>query len=391
MPQENKKKQKSGKFLFLAHWVENWNWLLWIVKDLHNNPHHAWRWAWLWPVCAIASVIYALGNRAYNVVDRFKFNGGQKGETWLIRNFGWHFMVAGLRKRIYKRILATVREAQRQGFDVIGLGALIKAEWLTAGGKRIVDDLGDDLHTPIVHGDTMTASAVILRVLSLVSLHEIRDRPIFIIGATSKIGRAVALMLAIRGIKVKMFTTSKERYDAIHKEAIKYNCAANLCQATLLSEGKDCPVWITGKAKFTGKRLLKHIPFKAIVVNFSVPDPLSRSVLRTRPDVLHVDGGLIGYDPQRTTLRFTMRLKNGLTYACHAGTIVHAHEKWTHHEVGQVDLKALVLTWRAACDLGFCMPKMTSHLRPIRQKNESLSPSAPDAFSGVVLELEVAA
>jgi hypothetical protein len=51
-----------------------------------------------------------------------------------------------------------------------------------------------------------------------------------------------------------------------------------------------------------------------------------------------------------------MRLRPGITYACHSGTMVHAHKGWTHHEVGPVDIVKLTEVWEAATELGFFLP-----------------------------------
>jgi len=50
--------EMKKRFVFVAHWVETWNWLLWWSKDLHQNPQHAWRWMALWPVFFVVSLIY---------------------------------------------------------------------------------------------------------------------------------------------------------------------------------------------------------------------------------------------------------------------------------------------------------------------------------------------
>src|SRR5262245_10243255 len=334
MKQQTSPSRRS--FLFLAHWVETWNWLLWWSTDLHQHPQHAWRWQWLWPVFAAVSVLYLTGRKACDVVDRFRF-AGLSGETWLIRNFGWHFLLGRRwQERIRQRILTAVLEAQDRGIGVIGLGALTKAEGLTAGGKWIVDTLGERLHVPIVHGDTLTAAAVLHRALELRQQFALQDQPVFVTGATSKIGHAVVLALAARNIPVVMYTESSGRFEEIRAAARNHGYL--LSQATSLQDGAQCGLCITGKAAPAAGTLLRHLPHQAVVLNCAVPDPLRPRILRRRPDVYHIDGGLLGYDQNRTTLSFTMRLRPGLTYACHAGTIVHATMGWTFHEVGPVDV-----------------------------------------------------
>jgi predicted amino acid dehydrogenase len=332
--------------------VEAWNWLLWWKKELHREPHRYREYTLLAPLYQSASGYYLLGKKDYDVVDRFHFNGVLNGQTMLIRNFAWHFALKGQRQKIRERILKTVIEAQKEA-DVIGLGALTKAEWLTQGGQWIVDELGDSLRVPVVHGDTLTAAVVCRQLESIMRARKV-DGPIFITGATSKIGRAVVLWLAGRGMDVQMFTESEKRFEEMKSEAGPDG--ARIRRAKTLEEGSRCSVWITGKASPGGERLLKALPKEAVVVNFSVPNPTAETAFMRRPDVSAMEGGLLAYDPARTDLAFTMRLVPGLTYACHAGTMVHAYNGWKHHEVGAVDLSMLTEVWQAAQELGFYLP-----------------------------------
>lgn len=352
----------SAKIVFLAHWVENWNWLLNWIADLHKNPQHARRWWMFAPLYYLASIAYLVGSAAYDVVDRFKLHDA-KGETWLIRNFAWHFLKASWRKRIRRRILDAVLDAQREGATVIGFGALTKAEWLTAGGKYVVDKLGDSLKIPVVHGDTLTAAVVIKQAEALIERFDLKGTQVFVTGATSKIGRAVVLSLAEKGFTVLMFSESKVRVEEIRAEA--GDAAHRIHHATRYSDGKDAKVWITGKAENgAGKKILNALPSGAVVLNFSVPDPLTPSLLQRRPDIRHFDGGLMCYNADHITIRFTMRLKPGVTYACHAGTMVHGLEGWKHHEVGPVDMTEIWHVWHCAVRHGFSLPAWTNHFVP---------------------------
>lgn len=344
---------EKRRFVFLAHWVETWNWMLWWNKDLHQHPQHAWRWMALWPIFYLVSIAYLLGKKSHDIVDRFQFNGHLEGRIALIRNFGWHFFLSGQRNKIRERILQAVLKEQETA-DVIGLGALVKAEWLTAGGKGVVDQLGDKLKVPIVHGDTLTAATVIKRIL------QFNPVSVFLTGGTSKIGRAVALELASRGVTVKLLTESKKRFTEIKNEAGGFG---SFIYQVSSADGADCLLWVTGKAEPAGKKLLAHIPKGATVINFSVPNPVNERMSKTRPDLRFVEGGLLAFDPKRSTQFFNMRLWPGETYACHAGTMVHAHMGWTHHEVGPVDMANLWSVWEAAELLGFFLSPL-----PLRQK-----------------------
>ncbi|HQL57895.1 MAG TPA: hypothetical protein PLN07_09875 [Myxococcota bacterium] len=365
----NTKTAKRRKYAFVAHWVETWNIWLRISNDLQLHPEHAWRWAILWPVAFVISVILMAGRKACDVVDRFFVNDNLAGEIVVVRFYGYQFMFRQLKlhNRIRRMILQTVIDTQDSGVEVIGLGALCKDEGLTKGGEWIVNQLGDQLRVPLVHGDTLTAAAVIQRGRQLIEHYGLEGKPVMLTGSTSKIGRAIALEFARRGIKVFMYTASPERFRSIQTEA--GDNGHLLVHVDRLELGVEAGLWITGKAnKGTGELLLKVLPRDAVVLNFAVPDPLSPKLLRTRPDVHHFDGGLIGFDPKKSTLQFNMRLKPGITYACHAGTMVHAAEAWTHNEVGPVQVDQLEPVWNAALKNGLDLPILTSFLKPVEFK-----------------------
>ena len=349
--------RKAGKFVFIVHWVEPWNWLLWFFKHLHDDPYLAIYWIWAWPFCMLMSFLYRVGKKAYDVVDHFTF-ANMEGETVIVRNFAHHFVHKS--EKIVSRILESALDAQERGATVIGLGALIKGEPVTEGGALIVRELGDKLKIPVVHGDTMTTAVVLQQCLQII--HEIKpEKPVFLIGDTSKIGRALALALVKRGVRVRMLTGARQRFDAIRAEA---GSDGHLMEyARHVRDGADCPFWVTGKARPSGEEICTFIPTDGIVVNFSVPDPLTESLLSKRRDVYHFDGGLMAYDPTSTSMAFRMRLVPGLTYACHAGTITHAFMGWKHHEVGPVEVDLLDEVLEAGKQAGFTLPSWTSFLR----------------------------
>lgn len=352
---------RKSSFAFIAHYVEDWNWLLKLslFSRLHTHPAEHFYWSWLWPVYTVAALLDMFGKKSFDVVDDFNFGDKLRGRTVLLRNFAWQFFFPQYRDRIRERILKTVLATQNY-VEVIGLGALIKDESLTRGGEWIVEKLGDQLKVPIVHGDTLTAATVFEQVMALRQKRGLEaGDPVMVTGSTSKIGRAIVLLLAKKGIKVKMFTLSRERFNTIKEEA--GTDGTNLEWATSLSEGKNCPIWVTGKSIPRGKNLLDFVPYEADVLNFAVPNPVSQNWKGTRPDLVFHEGGLLSYRPDSTNLHFTMRLRPGLTYACHAGTMVHAAMGWTHHEVGQVDISQIEETWKAALNLGFFLPPLGEH------------------------------
>jgi len=288
-----------------------------------------------------------------------------RGTTAILSNIGLDYFIPWKAQLINRRINSAILYAQQHNTRVAGLGALNKAEWLNHGGVDLVKMLGDRLEkTAVVHGDTLTAACCIQFVMQL-RTRNFWQKSVFMIGATSKIGRAIALALAKRQIRVLMFTTSAERYREIRDEAGDFG--QYLVQASQLSEGAESDLWITGKFEPKGMTLLRAIPRGATVVNFAVPDPLTEEQIRSRPDLLHLDGGFLAYDPANVNNKFTILLPPGIIYACMAGTVVHAAIGLKEHEVGAVEMDAVDSIWESALECGFRLPNPpTSFQKPIK-------------------------
>jgi predicted amino acid dehydrogenase len=337
-------------FAFIAHYVEPWNWLLnfRVFSFLHRRPDLRVFLFPLSPLCWIMSVYYLFRRQPFQVVDSYQVQDGLWGYTILVNHFAWHFLFPSQHKKIRERILAATRYAQDElGVHVVGLGALTKAETVTQGGVWLTNQVGVDI--PIVHGDTCTAWFVIKR-LEQVAPEPRQRTPIVMIGPTSKIGRAVMLYLASRGFVFKAYTQSKERFLEIQEE-LPEHLRRNLIQITDLSQARDCRIWVTGKSKPDSTKLLRFIPDGSHVINFAVPDPLSDWDLHRRRDLTHIEGGLV-QTPAECGMRFTMRLTHRVTYACTAGTMIHAWSCWTSDEVGEVHMDQLTLTHGACTALG---------------------------------------
>lgn len=162
-------------------------------------PQQAWLYA-LWPaVLPLALGVAALG-RVF-CADAHAL-GPLRLETWVTPAFGLQFMLKSQRGRLNGHIGGAVAAADAAGVRVIGLGALNKAEALNGGGALFVAQQ-PGLRVRVVHGNTLTAAAVLRTIPP-------GTREVFLTGATSKLGRAIALYLSARGVLVHMYTCCAE-------------------------------------------------------------------------------------------------------------------------------------------------------------------------------------
>jgi sterol desaturase/sphingolipid hydroxylase (fatty acid hydroxylase superfamily)/predicted amino acid dehydrogenase len=344
----------------------------------HKYQHQTWMYL-LYPFLFLISTYLSYFKKGYHNEEEFEFKisrpseGNEEnysgkssvtGSTWVIRNLGAHYLFKTYKKTITSRIESAVIEAQKLGVKVVGLGNFNKAEWINHGGLDIVSKLKDRLNgTYIAHGDTLSAASVYQYSLWLREQNYWR-KSIFITGATSKIGRAICLKFAQSDIPIYMYSQCRARFEEIANEApIEKRHLFIYCDD--LSQGKDCDLWLTGKMIPQGKVLLDAIPRNATIVNFSVPDPLTPLLLSTRPDLLHLDSGLLAYDSKVMKPGFTWLLPSGTIYACLAGCIVHSLLGIEAHEVGPVVVEDMDKYWNSAMGFGFSIPPHSSFYSPV--------------------------
>ena len=260
--------------------------------------------------------------------------------TWVTPAWGFQFFIKSEFNHINRQIERAILEADATGTKVIGLGALNKNEALNGGGQLFVDK-HPNLRVRVVHGNTLTAAAILKKIPADV-------KEIFLTGSTSKLGRAIALYLSARGVRVVMYTTAKDRFEKIRAEA-KEEHRELLVQATTLEEGSGIKDWVVGK--FCSARDQVKAPKHATFHQFVVP-PLEES----RRDCAYTDLPAFKLPKEAKDFRSCeMTMERGHVHACHAGALVHALEGWTYNEVGAIDHTKIDATWDAAMKHGFAL------------------------------------
>ncbi|KAI3763250.1 hypothetical protein L1987_53704 [Smallanthus sonchifolius] len=333
------KKAKVPEFVFLAHGVD-------IMSSMHvpfvfrsssSLPFTTKLFLFpMWPFALLVVLIMWAKSKPFLLT--FCHLRGKLFQSWIVPRFGFMYFLPFAQDGINDQIEEAMLMADRIGVKVLSLAALNKNEALNGGGKLFVTK-HPDLKVRVVHGNTLTAAVI---------LNEIPQdvKEVFLTGATSKLGRAIALYLARRGVRVLMLTQSIERFKSIQKEASPENQNL-LVQVTKFQAAKHCKTWVLGK--WTTPREQKWAPpgthFHQFVVppvfEFRTDCTYSKLAAMKLPD--DVEGlGVCEYTMER-----------GVIHACHAGGIVHLLEGWTHHEVGAINVDQLDLVWEAALRHGF--------------------------------------
>ncbi|KMT03535.1 hypothetical protein BVRB_8g192120 [Beta vulgaris subsp. vulgaris] len=333
------KNVKVPEFVFLAHIVDisSAMHVPFLFRAYASYPFSM-RWfllpVWL-PTFLVMCVMWAWAKpfsvSFYNLRNKLH-------HTWVVPRFGFQYFLPFATKGINKQIEQAILKADRMGVKVLSLAALNKNEALNGGGTLFVNK-HPNLRVRVVHGNTLTAAVI---------LNEIPDNveEVFLTGATSKLGRAIALYLSRKHVRVLMLTLSTERFQKIQKEA-PVDCQKYLVQVTKYQAAKNCKAWIVGK--WITPREQSWAPRGAHFHQFVVPP-----ILHFRRDCTYGDLAAMKL-PQDVqglgSCEYTM--DRGVVHACHAGGVVHSLEGWTHHEVGAIDVDRIDVVWKAAMKYGF--------------------------------------
>lgn len=331
---------KAPDVVFMAHGTELLSvfHLPFMLRSFSARPFvSSWWLKPFWPLCVPFVLLLRLFGKSF-VADRHRLEK-LNCETWVTPAWGFQFFIKSEFNHINKKIEEAILDADAAGVRVIGLGALNKNETLNGGGALFVDKLGKSLKTRVVHGNTLTAAAILKKFPS-------DCKEIFLTGATSKLGRAIALYCAEQGIKVVMYTTSEERFEKIRSEAAKKDQYL-ITQSTSLEDGAKIKDWVIGK--HCGEKDQRWAPHGATFHQFVVPP-----IPETRDDCVYTDLPAFKLPKGAKDFRSCeMTLPRGQVHACHAGALLHALEDWQFHEVGAIDHTRIDMTWDAATKHGF--------------------------------------
>ncbi|XP_059075930.1 very-long-chain aldehyde decarbonylase CER3 isoform X3 [Cryptomeria japonica] len=275
-----------------------------------------------------------------HTISKYHINEKFNVETWGLPRLGFQFFLPFGQKQINKLIEDAILEADRLGVKVFALGALTKNEVLNGGGELFVRR-NPNLSIRVAHGNTLTASVL---------LHELPENveEVFLSGSTSKIGKAIALYLCRKRVRVLMLTASLERFKLVKNEApAEYR--NYLIHSSTYEAGSRCKTWIVGK--WAGYRDQKCAPKGTQFYQFTLP-----KIVEFRSDCTYRDSVSLVLPQEVKGLNcceYTMPRR--VVHACHAGGVVHALEGYKNHEVGAINVDHIDLVWNAAIKYGFTL------------------------------------
>ncbi|XP_011082697.1 protein ECERIFERUM 3 [Sesamum indicum] len=325
---------RAPDFVFLAHAVDVMSSMHspFVYRSFSSIPFSAKPFLFPgWPIAYMVMLVMWAKSKTF--LMSFYYLRGRLFQTWAVPRFGFQYFLPFATKGINKQIEDAILKADKIGVKVISLAALNKNEGLNGGGTLFINK-HPNLKVRVVHGNTLTAAVILNEIPQDVG-------EVFLTGATSKLGRAIALYLARQKVKVLMLTLSTERFAKIQKEA-PADCQKYLVQVTKYQAAQHCKTWIIGK--WLMPREQYWAPSGTHFHQFVVPPiiPFRRDCTYGKLAAMRLPDDVEGLG----TCEYTM--ERGVVHACHAGGLVHFLEGWKHHEVGAINVDQIDVVWEAA-------------------------------------------
>jgi predicted amino acid dehydrogenase len=220
---------------------------------------------------------------------------------------------------VYKKIIDTVRMAQRLGAQLVGLGAFTSV--IGDAGLTI----GREVGMPVTTGDSYTVAAAIQAVHAAAERMEIdlRKSTAAVVGATGAIGAISAQLLARDVPQLILIGRNAERLARV-----KLQCEAAGAEVQLsadVSAIRHADVVLAVSSSSEAIIHPHHLKPGAVVCDVARPRDVARSVVEQRQDVLVIEGGMVEV-PGAVDFHFNFGFPLKMAYACMAETMALAME-----------------------------------------------------------------
>jgi predicted amino acid dehydrogenase len=255
---------------------------------------------------------------------------------WLLLvPLGARQMLSLRRNVVLKKIEAALDKAAAMGAEIVGLGALTAP--VTKGGQKLLHrtDLG------ITNGNAFTAAMTFSAIERLLPLCQGHEPEITVVGASGSVGSCVVSLLARHRTAARLTLVARDLprlrrvADLVGRIAPDIRVRATNDLSTL--RDADLVVLLTSSADAVLRS--EHLKPGAIVLDDTQPRNTDPALLKERPDVRIVDGGVVEASGVRL-MGGDIGLPRGHLYACLTETILLALDGHNgHYSIGAPTLE----------------------------------------------------
>lgn len=229
----------------------------------------------------------------------------------------------------YKKTRSGCQVAKDLGAKVVGLGGFTSIVGGTQGEK-----LADDYGLAVTSGNSLTAALALAQLNALLTRlgWALHGRTVAVLGASGDIGRACALMLALRASRTLLIARNRAKLEALH-----HSLPPNLdvYVSTDPQDAAEADIIVT--ATSASEPLLAEADLKAgtIVCDIGYPKTMTLAT-KPRADVLVFSAGLAAM-PVDLNIQYYTRLPTArITYGCFAEAMVLSlARRYESYSIGQ--------------------------------------------------------
>ena len=220
-----------------------------------------------------------------------------------------------------KEMLPLVEKAMQiaaeKGAEIFGLGALSSP--ITLGGKLVANNP----HAGVTNGNAYTAVITYQKIAQLISQCKAARPTVALVGASGSVGSLVCKLIAQQKCNAGYLLVARNlrRLNNLALDLKAIHAGGNYMISQNMADVKhaDIVVLLTSAADCLLQS--KHLKKDAIVLDDTQPRNTHPSLLKERPDVSIIDGGLVAV-PHLKFLQRSIALPKGISFACLAETIL---------------------------------------------------------------------
>ena len=267
--------------------------------------------------------------------------------------------------KVYDKIVATGRMAEKLGAKIFGLGAYTSV--VGDAGKTIADRLD----IPVTTGDSYTV-AIAVRALHQAAQTmgtSIQNATVAIVGANGAIGKACSQMLANDGAELILVGRRLEAVEAV-REICESLTSAPVTASINLTDIYQADLIITVTSHIHALIEPQHLKPGAVVLDIARPRDVSIRVAQERDDVLVIEGGMVQIPGANADFHFNFGFPQKKAFACMAETMALALEgRYEDYTIGRdLELERILEIDAIATKHGFHLAGFRSFEHAVTQE-----------------------
>lgn len=257
------------------------------------------------------------------------------------------------REKSIRKIIKSIKLAQRNGVKIVGLGALTSS---VSGGGLLIKDEVKNIYITTGHAYTIyNITQIFLNLVSKLGI-DISKIKVAIVGAAGSIGSGCAQSLAKEGIKHLILIDLQRKLENIENLLLPSLREINHRIKTIISSDlqllKEAVFIITATNASEAIVKSEHLIAGTVILDDTQPSDIDPSVF-DRDDIIVIEAGLAHTPGIKTHFNFGFRDKYD-NYSCLAEIIIlSAIEYQGHFVIHRADLKSIDMISKWAKKLDF--------------------------------------